>query len=116
MRNSWKGLVVGGLTGAFVGIALDVFASAVEQATRGAEHARERVEHARDRTPDAAEWLQGVTERATEWVHDTDVPERVREVAQRILGSDLAAVANVTASKVVEATKDRARSTLHHPV
>jgi len=99
-------LIVGGLTGAFVGIALDLFASAVEQATRGAEHARERV-------PEAADWLQGVTDKATEWVHDSDVPERVREVAHRILGSDLAATTNVTAAKVVEVAKHKARSTLH---
>ena len=106
MHNSWKGLIVGGLTGAFVGIALDLFASAVEQATRGAEHARERV-------PEAADWLQGATDKATEWVHDNDVPERVREVAQRILGSDLAATTNERAAKVVDVAKDKVRSTMH---
>ena len=93
MHNSWKGLIVGGLTGAFVGIALDVFASAVEQATRGAEHAR-------DRAPEAAEW-----------VHDSDVPERVREVAHHILGSDFAASTNSSASRVLKATRSKARLT-----
>jgi hypothetical protein len=107
MRNSWKGLVVGGLTGAVVGIALDVFASALKQATRTAENARERA-------PEAVDWLQTVTESAAKWVHDSDVPDRVREVAQRILDSDFAATAHETASKVVDATKDRARTTLHH--
>ena len=104
MHNSWKGLIVGGLTGAFVGIALDVFASAVEQATRGAEHAR-------DRAPEAAEWLQGVTDKAAEWVHDSDVPERVREVAHHILGSDFAASTNSSASRVLKATRSKARLT-----
>ena len=107
MRNAWKGLVVGGLTGAVVGIALDVLASALKQATCGAEHARERA-------PDAVDWLQAVTERATEWVHDADVPERVREVSRKILESDFAAAANATASKVVESTKDMAHATLNH--
>ena len=107
MDNKWKGLIVGGLTGAFVGIALDLFASVVDQATRGAEHAR-------DRAPEAAEWLQGVTDKAAEWVHDSDVPERVREVAHQILGSDFAASANSTASKVVEASKSKVRSTMNH--
>jgi hypothetical protein len=107
MRNSWKGLVVGGLTGAFVGIALDLFASAVEQATRGAEHARNRV-------PDATDWLQGVTEKAAEWAHDTDVPERVREVAHRILGSEAINSGHVVASKVVEASKNKVHSTVNH--
>jgi hypothetical protein len=105
VHNSWKGLIVGGLTGAFVGIALDAFSSAVEKATRGAEHAR-------DRAPEAAEWLQTLTDKAAEWVHDADVPERVREVAHHILESDFAASANSTASKVVEATRSKARSTL----
>ena len=108
VRNAWKGLVIGGLTGAIVGIALDALAAAMRQATRGAEHARERA-------PDALEWLQAVTERATDWVHDTDVPEKVREVSRKILESDLAATANATASKVVETTKDMARTSLHHP-
>ena len=58
-------------------------------------------------------WLQGVTDKATDWVHDNDVPERVREVAQRVLGSDRAATTNVTATKVVEVTKDRARFTMN---
>jgi len=106
MHNSWKGLIVGGLTGAFVGIALDLFGSAVEHATRGAEHARERV-------PDAADWMHGISDKATEWAHDNDVPERVRDVAQRILRSDLAATTNVRAMKVVEVTKEKARSTMH---
>lgn len=106
MRNSWKGLVIGGLTGAVVGIALDLFASAVGQATRGAEHARELA-------PEALDWLQGVTEGAAKWVQHSDVPDRVREVAQRIIDSDLAASANERASKIVDATRDKARSTLH---
>jgi hypothetical protein len=107
MHNKWKGLIVGGLTGAFVGIALDLFASAGEQATRSAEHAR-------DRAPEAAEWLQGVTDQAAEWVRGSDVPERVKEVAQHILGSDFVSTANATASKVVEATKSKAHSTMNH--
>jgi hypothetical protein len=114
MRNSWKGLVVGGLTGAVVGIALDLLASAMEQITRGAKHAREGVEHSRELAPEAMEWLQGVTDKAAEWVHDAGVPERVREVAQRILDADFASTANVASSKVLQATMDRARSTLHH--
>lgn len=107
MRNSWKGLAVGGLTGAFVGITLDLVASAVAQATRGAEHARDRV-------PEATEWLQGVTEKAAEWAHDTEIPERVRVVAHRILGSDAVNSGHVIASKVVESGRAKAHSTMNH--
>jgi hypothetical protein len=35
-------------------------------------------------------------------------------MAQRILDSDFAAIAKETASKVVDAAEDKARSTLHH--
>src|SRR5271170_186763 len=99
MRNSWKGMVIGGLTGAVVGIALDLTAAAWKQASLGAEHARERA-------PEAAEWLQGITARAAVLVHDPEVPERVREVAHRILGTDLLGTANAAVSKVVETSKD----------
>jgi hypothetical protein len=39
---------------------------------------------------DAEEWAQAVTERARQWVHDADVPEAVRELSHRVLGSTLA--------------------------
>jgi hypothetical protein len=107
MRNSWKGLVVGGLTGALVGIALDVFASALKQATLIAQNARER-------GPEAADWLQSTTASAVKWLQDSDAPDRAREVAKRILASDLGAASTATASKVVDITENKARSILHH--
>jgi hypothetical protein len=99
VHNSWKGLVVGGLTGAVVGVALDLINSAAKQAARGAEQVR-------GHAPQAAEWLQEVTEKAAEWVKDADVPDHVREVAHRILGSDVATSASSAATKVAEAAKD----------
>jgi len=107
MRNTWKGLVIGGLTGAFVGMTLDLLVSTIEEVRRGAEHARERV-------PEATEWLQGATKRANEWVHENDVPVRVKEVGQRALDSDFANSANAAARKVIDMTKNKARSTLRH--
>ena len=107
MRNSWKGLVVGGLTGAAVGILIDGFTKALRQASHGAELAR-------DHAPDAVEWLHAVTQRAGEWAVDADVPERVRHVAQRIVESDLAARLGESASKAAETAVERARSTIGH--
>jgi len=101
MRNSWKGLVIGGLTGASVGILIDAFAKAVQQAAHGAEYAR-------DHADEAAEWLHHVTQRANKWALDAEVPDRVRHVAQRIVESDLASRLGETASKVAESTVERA--------
>jgi len=107
MRNSWKGLVIGGLTGAGVGILIDGFTKALAQAARGAEAAR-------DHAPDAMEWLHSVTQRAEKWAVDADVPDRVRHMAQRIVESDLAARLGDAATKVAETTKERGRSVMGH--
>lgn len=109
MRNSWKGLVIGGLTGAGVGILIDGFTKAVRQAAHGAELAR-------DHAPDAMEWLHAVTQRAEKWALDTEVPERVRHVAQRIVESDIAARLGDAASRVAETTMERARSIGHETI
>lgn len=109
MRNSWKGLVVGGLTGVLAGVVIDLCNKVMERATHGAELAR-------DRAPEAAEWLQSrthsVTKRAGAWVHDAEVSDRMREAAHRVTESDLATRAGATASKVAEATRERARATM----
>ncbi len=107
MQNSWKGLVIGGLTGAAVGILIDGFTKALKQAAHGAEVAR-------DHAPDAMEWLHAVTLRAGEWAHDSEVPERVRHVAQRIVESDLAARVGEVAGKAAEPGLERARHVIGH--
>ena len=50
MRNTWKGLVVGGLTGIAGGAVLDI----VDRASR---RARRIGESAKDHVPEAASWL-----------------------------------------------------------
>lgn len=79
MRNVWKGLIVGGLTGATAGLLADM---------------------ADGRAPEASEWLRQVTERAAEWLQQSDLPERVREAAQHLVDSERAEQAREAAAKV----------------
>jgi hypothetical protein len=83
MRNVWKGLVVGGLTGVAAGVMLDSFAGASKKAA-------ELGEQVRDHAPDAGRWVQSVTDKAGEWIHDADVAEQARTVAQKLKDSDAA--------------------------
>lgn len=63
MRNTWKGMVLGALSGAAVGLLLD----SIEKAARGASDAA----HA---APPAAARAGGrARERAMAWVHDSAV-------------------------------------------
>ena len=59
MRNVWKGLAVGGLTGVTAGVVLDAIAGASKKAAAMGERVRE---HA----PDAGRWLHSVTAKTGE--------------------------------------------------
>src|ERR1700729_1865549 len=63
MRNVWKGLVVGGLTGVGAGVILDSLVGASKKAAALGDQVRE---HA----PDAGRWVQSVTDKAGDWLHD----------------------------------------------
>lgn len=65
MRNVWKGLVVGGMTGVAAGAVLDSVARASEKAV-------ELGGHLRARAPEGAGLVQSLTHKAGEWVHDVD--------------------------------------------
>ena len=83
MRNVWKGLVVGGLTGVAAGVVLDAAARASKQAaTIGGQM--------RDHAPEAGRWLQEVTGKAGDKIHDVDVPDHLRQAAQRVVESETA--------------------------
>jgi hypothetical protein len=83
MRNVWKGLIVGGLTGVAAGVILDSFAGASKKAAELGEQVRE---HA----PDAGRWVQSVSDKAGDWLQYADVPEQARTVAQKLKDSDAA--------------------------
>jgi hypothetical protein len=90
MRNAWKGLVVGALTGMAGGAAMDM-ASAARR--KGAEVAHGVIEKA----PSVA---TAVTHKAADVLHDADVPDTVRDVALEVGDSDGAKKAKKVAKQV----------------
>ena len=106
MRNVWKGLVVGGLTGVVAGVTLDSIANASKKAAAIGDQV---IEHA----PDAGRWVQSVTDKAGEWLRETDVPEHVRAVAHRLKDSDVADRLGDASRDVVSAARDAAGTHSH---
>jgi hypothetical protein len=90
MKNIWKGLVVGGLTGVTAGIIVDSLSKAPETAKGLGRHMIDQGKQAIDHAPEAGRWVHSVAEKAAEIVHDSEVPDRVRDGAHRIKESDIA--------------------------
>ena len=80
MKNTWKGLVVGGLTGVAAGLLLDALQGASDRAHEVGRRVAEKAPVVADRLSDAAE--HGVAR-----VHEADLPSPVdlaRSAAQRV--------------------------------
>jgi hypothetical protein len=103
VRNVWKGLVVGGLTGVVAGIALDL-------ANRGSQLGSAAAQRAIDLAPKAADRLKSAATtgaaRVQDAVHDSDLGEHVRgqvkEIAHRLTDTD---VTDQAREKLERATK-----------
>jgi len=80
MKNAWKGLIVGALTGMVGGSAMDM-ASAARRKTAEVAH------DVMDKAPSVA---KAATHKAADMLHDADVPGKVRDVAVQVGDSDLA--------------------------
>ena len=104
MRNVWKGLVVGGLTGVMAGVVLDSIAGASKKALAIGDQVREH-------TPEAGRWLQSVTDKAGESIHDADVPDHVRSMAERVKESDATNQVKQASNGAVSAAKE---AVAHH--
>ena len=113
MKNVWKGLVVGGLTGVTAGIALDLF-------SRAPDTARDLSRQVREHGPEAARWAHGVVERAGELVHEgaqrageivheSDAPEKARDAMRRVKDSPAAKTAAKVTSDAAGAARDAAK-------
>jgi hypothetical protein len=103
MRNVWKGLVVGGLTGVTAGVVLDSL-------SRASKKAADLGGQVREHAPEAGRWVQSVTDKAGDWLHDADVHDHVRTVAQKVKDSDaLGRVADI-GSEVASAVREAADS------
>lgn len=82
MRNVWKGLIVGAVTGAAVGVLLDLPARARAGGAAAAELARER-------GPRAAETIASAAAAGADRVRQADLPRKVREVREAAQQADL---------------------------
>jgi hypothetical protein len=95
MRNVWKGLVVGGLTGVAAGVLLDVLEGAYDRAGTARDQFRERAPELKERARHAAEVASErlreselpekarlAAERAAERVKEADLPEKARHAAE----------------------------------
>jgi hypothetical protein len=103
MRNVWKGLIVGGLTGVAAGVVLDSLAKASQKASAIGGQVL-------DHAPEAGRWVQSVTDKAGDWLHDADVPEHVRNVAHKIKESDAASRVNDMGTEVISAARQASHS------
>jgi hypothetical protein len=101
MRNVWKGLVVGGLTGVAAGAILDSVARASQKAV-------ELGGQVRGRAPEAGRLVQSLSDKASEWVHDANVSETVRDTVERVKDSDPAGRAAHGGRGAVAAAKEAA--------
>jgi hypothetical protein len=101
MKNVWKGLIVGGLTGVLAGFVLDGVARASKKA---ADLGEQVLEHA----PEAGRWVQTVSDKAGDWLHDADVPGQVKTVAQKLKDSDAAARVAEAGHDIASAAREKA--------
>ncbi len=101
MKNVWKGLVVGGLTGVTAGVILD-------SVTRASKKAVELGGQVREHAPEAGRWVQSLSDKAGERLREADVPEHLRGAAQRVKDSEAAHRVAEAGSDVVTAAKDMA--------
>ncbi|MGH8993598.1 MAG: hypothetical protein ACRDZ7_18970 [Acidimicrobiia bacterium] len=98
MRNVWKGLVVGGLTGVAAGLLIDLVEGTVERAGTAREHLRERA-------PELKEKARHAAEVAGERLRQAELGEKARVAAERVKDADLPEKARHAA----EVARDRAR-------
>jgi hypothetical protein len=103
MRNVWKGLVVGELTGATAGVVLDSLARASRKATQIGVQVRE---HA----PEADRLVQTLAGKATDAVHNADVAGHVRGAAEKVADSDGAQRAVRLSTHAITKAKEAASS------
>jgi hypothetical protein len=103
VRNVWKGLVIGGLTGVVAGIALDL-------ANRGTELSGAAAKRAVDLAPKAADRLKSAATtgvaRVQDAVQDSEFPGRVRDQAKAIADA-------VQDSELPGRVRDQAKAIAH---
>jgi hypothetical protein len=90
MKNAWKGLIVGALTGMVGGSAMDIASSA----------RRKTLEVAHDVIDNAPSVAKAATHKAADILHDADFPAKVRDAAVQVGDSNGAKKAKRVARQV----------------
>jgi ATP-dependent Zn protease len=90
MKNAWKGLIIGALTGMVGGSAMDMASGARRKAGEVAHDVMEKA-------PTVA---KAATHKAADMIHDADMSEAVRDVAIHVGESPLATKAKSVAGQV----------------
>ena len=90
MKNAWKGLIVGALTGMVGGSAMDL-ASASRRKVAGVAH------DVIDKAPSVA---KAATHKAADVLHDAEVPEALRGAAAQVGDSQMAKNARTIVGQV----------------
>jgi hypothetical protein len=114
MRNVWKGLVVGGLTGVAAGLILDLMTEAAEQAGEAGRKVK-------GRAPDLAGKVKHVAAEAAEALREADLPEKARLAAEQLREAELGEKAKRVAERAREVdlrgtakeAADRARDSIN---
>jgi len=80
----------------------------LDAAARASQKAVAIGEQVRDHAPEAGRWLHTVTGRASDKIHDAEVPEHVRDAALRVKESEAAQRAAQVSQDVASAAKEAA--------
>ena len=102
MNNVWKGLVVGAVTGAAIGLTIDLLRRAGDGVVSLAELAREH-------GPDAAAAVSAAVGAGAERLREADLPAKLREAAHSAADSDAAHAIRQAAKTTAAAAGDAAR-------
>jgi hypothetical protein len=113
VKNVWKGLVVGALTGAGVGLVLDVLDRGAQKAGAVGEVVEDVVEDVVQHAPQVvARVRHGVTETVSR-IHDADIPEQLKEAADATKRRVSAGVPEQV-KEVADATRQRVSKAVAH--
>jgi hypothetical protein len=86
MKNAWKGLVVGALTGMLGGAAMDGAAASRRKAAAVADALVKKAGAAVDAVPSAA---KATTARVVNRIHEADIADKVHNAASRINAAEI---------------------------
>ena len=107
MRQTWKGLTIGALVGAGVGIVLDGLEGGAEKAEAAAGTLGRLAKEAREYAPEARSKLREVSERTATAVRERDLPAKAHELAGRVGESETAGRVREVVGRATEAVSDR---------